>query len=244
MTQFFTFFSDMDSDKEFEDSTLLDLPGVEEVGTTNIDQSEEPSTSSGVDKSTVKPSGSGFTFFLNSSMEDDSDDEDHETGKSIDNYSVEDTLESLSVSNRVIKKTLKRPHEESSSEENMLQKELTERYISGQLSFTDYIRQIGSDDEDEENEDRDEEDSDEDEEWVPSSSDNATVTKKKSKSKASMNDFASEFQRTAKQQLGKKLPRLGNLRGGKRKKLDPTLQGLMGEANLRFARGTLSITIS
>ena len=227
----------MDSDKEFEDSTLLDLPGVEEIGSSssaNINISKDSSEFSSVGKSAVKPSGSGFTFFLNSSVEDDSDDD-----QNIDKYSVEDSLQNLSVSNKVIQKTLKRAHEEN-TEGNDLQKELTERYISGQLSFNDYIRQIGSDDEDEENEGRDESDSDEDEEWSPSGSGSSSkpgTAKKRSQDKASMEEFSDELQRTAKQQLGKKLPRLGNPRGGKRKKLDPTLQGLMGEANLRFARG-------
>ena len=43
-------------------------------------------------------------------------------------------------------------------------------------------------------------------------------------SKKNIEDFAQDLKATTKQQLGRKLPRLGVVRG-KRKRLDPTLQG-------------------
>ena len=50
-----------------------------------------------------------------------------------------------------------------------------------------------------------------------------------------MEEFSKELKATSKQQLGRKKARLGLPRT--RKKLDATLQGMIGEANVKFAKG-------
>ena len=123
----------MDVDEENETS-LLDLPGVEEIGGSGEEHKAPSELSSSPEKPSVKASGSGLTFFLNSSMEDEDDEEDDEE---LREFAPEDTLQDSNISSHVIQRTLNQ-HEEG------LQKELTERYISGQLSFNEYIRQIGN----------------------------------------------------------------------------------------------------
>ena len=60
-------------------------------------------------------------------------------------------------------------------------------------------------------------------EWVNAGEKSKSRPKVKS-SKKNIEDFAQDLKATTKQQLGRKLPRLGVVRG-KRKRLDPTLQG-------------------
>ena len=92
--------------------------------------------------------------------------------------------------------------------------------VSGELSFKDFLRQFEPEDDDDLSE------ADEsDEEWVPSKAEKAKSSKK-TKIKV-IEDFADDLQKTTKQQLGRKLARVG-VRRGKIKRLDPTLQGLMG----------------
>ncbi len=53
--------------------------------------------------------------------------------------------------------------------------------------------------------------------------------------------FEAELDQTQRQQLGKKRRKVGA--GVRRKRLDPALQGLMGEANLRYARGDRDMAV-
>ncbi len=107
------------------------------------------------------------------------------------------------------------------------------KYFSGELSFKEFLSQIEPDDDDLSDEDLE----DSDEEWVPSGkSSKVAKTKEKPASKKVMAAFADDLQKTTKQQLGRKLARVG-VRRGKIKRLDPTLQGLMGKIsrNIRFS---------
>ena len=56
-----------------------------------------------------------------------------------------------------------------------------------------------------------------------------------------MEEFSKELKATSKQQLGRKKARLGLPRT--RKKLDATLQGMIGEANVKFAKGDFDTAI-
>ena len=228
----------MDHNDDEETSSLLDLPGVEEIGKVRKETKQSSESRVSLEKHSVKPSGSGLTFFLED--EDDNDD-DEEEEEEFREFEVEDALQDSATSSKIIERTLKQQDEGGHG----FQKELTERYISGQLSFNEYIRQIGSDDEEEEEENEDTKDSDDtdedDEEWMPS---DEGITKQMDKTpKRSKKKKKNEFQQTT----GSKEPPLkihrGPGGGSKRKKLDPTLQGLMGEANLRFARGDIDTAI-
>lgn len=192
---------------------------------------EEESNQAGPSKETekveskVKVSGSGLTFFLDTSLEDDEDD--------MEEFDVEDSLNNPSTSRKIIEKSMA---ESATLQDSDLQKELTEKYISGQMSFNDYIKQIEDDDDDDEDEesDDDQEESDDDE-WIPTGE-----KRKKTQTTKSMEEFSKDLKHATKQQLGRKQPRLGVRT---RKKLDPTLQGLIGEANLRFVRGDIDNAI-
>ena len=115
------------------------------------------------------------------------------------------------------------------------ERELTDKYLSGQLSFKDFVQEINNDDDAEE-----EEESDEDEEWTPpgkkmkSNKKSRPSSPESSKSKSNRESFEEELENSQKAQLKRKRKAPG---GGRRKRLEPALQGLMGEANLRFARG-------
>ena len=63
-----------------------------------------------------------------------------------------------------------------------------------------------------------------DQEWVHVGEKYKNKPNKVKSSKKNIEDFAQDLKATTKQQLGRKLPRLGVVRG-KRKRLDPTLQG-------------------
>ena len=64
-----------------------------------------------------------------------------------------------------------------------------------------------------------------------------TLEKKKKCGIVSMEEFSKELRETSKAQLGRKKARFGLPRI--RKKLDATLQGMIGEANMKFAKGTI-----
>lgn len=112
------------------------------------------------------------------------------------------------------------------------ERELTDKYLSGQLSFKDFVQEINNEEKDEE-----EELSDEDEEWTPPGKKSKSTKRSRpnspepSKSKSNRESFEEEFDNSQKAQLKRK-KKVGV--GGRRKRLDPALQGLMGEANLRF----------
>ena len=65
------------SNDDDETSSLLDLPGVEEIGKVRSEETKQSSESI-LEKHSVKPSGSGLTFFLGDEDEDDDDDDDDE----------------------------------------------------------------------------------------------------------------------------------------------------------------------
>ncbi|CAB4069485.1 GTP3C3 [Lepeophtheirus salmonis] len=86
----------------------------------------------------------------------------------------------------------------------------------------------------ENNEDEDEKD----EEWIPETKKSKVSEIDDPNSEAETDhctQFEKEMDQTSRQQLGKKKKRVGVRT--RRRKLDPALQGLIGEANLRFARG-------
>ena len=205
---------------EEEESSLLDLPGVEEIG--GNDQNPEDNVQAGTSNKAM-PSGSGYIFYMDSSMDE---------GEDMDDYEVESSLQDPNVSREIVSKVMKKKVHETDAAN--LQKELTEKYISGQMSFQDYVRQLDSDDEDDEDEPIEDQDplgivdplnstfGSTDSEWTPDrEQDKKSKTQKPSKK--SMDDFAQDLKKATKQQLGRKLPRLGVVRG-KRKRLDPTLQ--------------------
>jgi hypothetical protein len=252
------------SDEEEDSLLMMDFPGMEEISAEsgvaagsfqrdNPEPGKEKTTSKGVHS---QPSGSGMTFFLDSSLED----EDLNDGI-MSEYQVDAALEDANTSREIVAKSLQghlkrksemmtHPDDQQADQDQDpeastdLQKELTQKYMSGQLSFQEYLEQMELDEDDEDEDEEDEEDkpagddSDyEDEEWIPSGEKSKAAKKaRKQPSKQSMEDFAQDLKQTTKQQLGRKLPRVG-VKRGRRKRLDPTLQGLMGEANLRFARG-------
>ena len=139
-------------------------------------------------------------------------------------------------------------------EDARMERELTEKYLANEITFKDYVRQIAPEDEsDEEEEDKSQDSSDDidDSDWIPSPS---KKTKQGSRMKALKTDasetdvdqspeskFAKDLKQATRQQLGKKRQRLGI--APRKKRLDPALQGLMGEANLRFARGDTDTAI-
>ena len=194
---------------------------IEEGEPSNVVENE--SVSSGKQEARAKPSGSGFTFFM-----DDVDDEDDD--ETMEDYNVNDSLNNPSTSKEIIKKSLE------TNQDQDYQKELTERYMSGKMSFKDYMKQL-------DNESDDESDEDEDIPKAPGESDDSNLSWTTEASKQThqnlnekeMEAFSEELAHTTKQQLGRKKSRLGMKRTAK--KIDPTLQGLIGEANLRFARG-------
>ncbi len=118
--------------------------------------------------------------------------------------------------------------DEDEAEEAALEdkRELASQFLSGDVDYKAYVREINRDDDEEDPDDDedDDEDQDEDEEWTP-------------KAKKRMKKFESELETTQRQQLSKKRKKNVGSRQHRRKRLDPALQGLMGEANLRFARG-------
>ena len=99
----------------------------------------------------------------------------NEEEEDFDDYDIDEPLNDSIASEKIVEKSLKQ-HQDTTAQN--LQRELTEKYISGQLSFTDYIKQIDTDDDDEDEEDdldeskEDVEDSDvsDDEEWIPAGS--------------------------------------------------------------------------
>ena len=137
-----------------EDTSLLDLPGVEEItedisgdGIPRRNKKAKVQSEIADDNKHVKASGSGsgFVFYLDSSGVDENDD--------MDDYEIESSLKDSNVSSAIVSKSIKRNTSTSNldtvHDAERLQKDLTEKYISGQISFEDYIQQLDSDEEDE-----------------------------------------------------------------------------------------------
>ena len=103
------------------------------------------------------------------------------------------------------------------------------KYLSGQITFQDYLYQLDPDDEEEGEEIINETINNEsiidtsDQDWFPGGGEPSKKPINKKPTKKAIDEFAQDLQATTKQQLGRKLPRLGVVRG-KRKRLDPTLQ--------------------
>ena len=127
-----------------EDTSLLDLPGVEEIGDVSGDIPRKMTkVQSDTTEKHVKASGSGsgFVFYLDSSVDENDD---------MDDYEIESSLKDPNVSSAIVAKSMKRNSNfDTVHDAERLQKDLTEKYISGQISFEDYIQQLDSDEEDE-----------------------------------------------------------------------------------------------
>ena len=146
---------------------------------------------------------------------------------------------------------------EKDEDTSKLERELTEKYLSNEITFKDYVRQIAPDNESDNESDegakfQDSEDI-EDSDWVPSpmKKQRKEQSEKVKRKRNNFDDtdvdqspesrFAKDLKQATRQQLGKKRQRLGV--APRKKRLDPALQGLMGEANLRFARGDTDTAI-
>ena len=141
----------------------------------------------------------------------------------------------------------------NADDQTRMERELTEKYLSNEITFKDYVRQIAPEDEsdDESEEEKSQNSSDiDDSDWTPSPTKRPKKDQNKSKKKkVNIDDpdqtpesqFAKDLKQATRQQLGRKRQRLGI--APRKKRLDPALQGLMGEANLRFARGDTDTAI-
>ena len=111
----------------------------------------------------VKPSGSGLTFFMEDDIEDD-----------FEEYDMEESLNDPLTSEKIVEKSVKQ-HDANIVQQDF-QKELTEKYISGQISFTEYIKQQDADEDEDDVSEETKEDLDnsdiitDDEEWIPGGS--------------------------------------------------------------------------
>ena len=172
-----------------------------------------------------------FTFVMEEGHDDDIDDAEDETASVRNTDNNVDSSMSEEASDLT-------PEDETKQRE----RELTDKYLSGQLSFKDFVQEINNEEQDEE-----EEESDEDEEWTPpgKKSKQSKTSRNNSpesvRSKSNRESFEEEFENSQKTQLKRKKKSVagtgGGGGGGRKKRLEPALQGLMGEANLRFARG-------
>ena len=73
-------------------------------------------------------------------MEDDNEEDFEE-------YDMEESLNDPVTSETIVEKSVKQ-HDANVVQQDDFQRELTEKYISGQMSFTEYIKQIDADEED------------------------------------------------------------------------------------------------
>jgi len=175
----------------------------------------------------ARPSGNNsLTFFMNEENEDEEEEVD-----------MEGVAEDLTVDNLSTEMSGLDTSQTSVEEENSMQRErvLTDKYLAGQLSFKDFVSEINAEEDDEE-----ELMSDDDEEWKPpgkkakAGKSSRATTPESMKNKSNRESFEEELESSQKSQLKRK-KKVGG--GSRRKRLEPALQGLMGEANLRFARG-------
>ena len=229
----------------------------------------QASSSSGV-SAVPSRAGLGFTFLMDEDeASDDDDEEDDDDGgdnpaRFIGEASVSGGAgqEEAEESDMASKRRQGELTEQYLAGENVFQYYTpwlrTKAFApSGQLSFKDLINEIntfggGEDDGDTSEVHGDERDSDS--EWRPRQRKKKTPVAKKKKAEDGSSDeeedpeqedhqskFEAELDATQRQQLGKKRARVGVKQ--RRKRLDPALQGLMGEANLNFARGERELAI-
>jgi len=182
----------------------------------------------------ARPSGNNsLTFFMN----DDDDEEEEEEEIQMDDVEPDIPMANLTMEMSGLDTSQSQNSQASGEEENSKQRErvLTDKYLAGQLSFKDFVHEINNEEEEEE-----EIDSEEDEEWRPPgkrskpAKTSRPTTPDSRKSKSNRESFEEELENSQKSQLKRK-KKVGG--GSRRKRLEPALQGLMGEANLRFARG-------
>ena len=101
-------------------------------------------------------------------MEDDNEEDFEE-------YDMEESLNDPLTSEKIVEKSVKQ-HDANVVQQDDFQRELTEKYISGQMSFTEYIKQIDADEEDDDGSEETKGDLDnsdiitDDEEWIPGGS--------------------------------------------------------------------------
>uniref|UniRef100_A0A0K2UFK2 General transcription factor 3C polypeptide 3 n=1 Tax=Lepeophtheirus salmonis TaxID=72036 RepID=A0A0K2UFK2_LEPSM len=191
----------------------------ETEGQENETSTEKPSTSI-----EAVASGNALKFFMNQDSDEDYFDEKEDEAY-MDVVDGEETL-----------------YEFKDDPNAVRERELTDKYLAGNLSFSDFVREMNQESDEEElsseleenNEDEDEKD----EEWIPETKKSKVSEIDDPNSEAETDhctQFEKEMDQTSRQQLGKKKKRVGVRT--RRRKLDPALQGLIGEANLRFARG-------
>ena len=77
-------------------------------------------------------------------MEDDNEED-------FEDYDMEESLNDPHTSEKIVEKSVKL-HDANVVQQDDFQRELTEKYISGQMSFTEYIKQVDADEDDDEEE--------------------------------------------------------------------------------------------
>ena len=75
-------------------------------------------------------------------MEDDNEED-------FEDYDMEESLNDPHTSEKIVEKSVKQ-HDANVVQQDDFQRELTEKYISGQMSFTEYIKQVDADEDDDE----------------------------------------------------------------------------------------------
>lgn len=266
----------MDSDEE--PAFSLSHVTLEDLTQTHNDPKDQSASGSGNSKglntsSSVTsdvmavPSGSGMTFLLNSPLENEEDhsilmediiDPDEDEGHGRDEDDPRQFIPQALSSDREEVEPDLTPSTSQALEDGDVdmvhakrERELTDKYLTGQLSFRDFVKEMSLESEDEEAIEEEEIDSDlsdsSDLDWTPSKK---LKTEAKVKKKVDVEEpleeenddedhqghFESEFNQSQRQQLSRKGRKVGT-KNIRRKRLDPALQGLMGEANLRFVRG-------
>jgi len=187
----------------------------------------------------AKPSGNNsFTFFMPEEEEDEFDGGGDEEEEDME-------LDAVQSVGRAPGDKAREYDDAEPGEDLPRERQLTQKFLAGQLSFKDLMQEMNEKD-DREDEDEYRQDSD-DEDWKPSpvkSRPRATRGSSQANSpearpsvserKRSMESFETELEDSQKAQLRRKKKGSSSVR---RRRLDPALQGLMGEANLRFAKG-------
>jgi len=217
------------------------MGGVEAVaGTSTLDGGEVEKRAGKRGREVMaKPSGNNsFTFFMPEEEEDEFDGGGDEEEEDME-------LDAVQSMGRAPGDKAREYDDSEPGEDLPRERQLTQKFLAGQLSFKDLMQEMNEKD-DREDEDEYRQDSD-DEDWKPSpvkSRPRATRGSSQANSpearpsvserKRSMESFETELEDSQKAQLRRKKKGSSSVR---RRRLDPALQGLMGEANLRFAKG-------
>ena len=78
-------------------------------------------------------------------MEDDNEED-------FEDYDMEESLNDPHTSEKIVEKSVKQHDANVVQQDSHFQRELTEKYISGQMSFTEYIKQVDADEEEDDEE--------------------------------------------------------------------------------------------